>query len=146
MIQRCEEIHFFVQKSNIKQLKEEIREKLPEQAHNGNGVSTPTRSAASTPTSSGANVIGTNANTTGTLKARKNRPAPPPPQRPNAIAQNGTSVQSTENLEIRGPSELLFGVPSTLKTQWRHHPKDLVTGNVTYLANVRISLTLFLLC
>uniref|UniRef100_A0ABD2XRP4 Ankyrin repeat and SAM domain-containing protein 1A n=1 Tax=Trichogramma kaykai TaxID=54128 RepID=A0ABD2XRP4_9HYME len=122
-------------KSNIQQLKSEIREKMPEHPQNSNGLPAASRtSAASTPTSSSAQVIGTNANTTGTLKARKNRPAPPPPQKPNVNTQNGTA-QPTENLEIRGPSELLFGVPSTLKTQWRHQPKDLVTGNVIYVAN-----------
>ncbi|XP_012279831.1 ankyrin repeat and sterile alpha motif domain-containing protein 1B isoform X2 [Orussus abietinus] len=98
--------------TNIQQLKEEIREKLPEGAQ-GNGVP----------------ITGTNV---GTLRHRKNRPAPQPPQRPSS--HNG-AISSTEQLEIRAPSELLFGVPSTLKTQWRHQPKALVIGCVTYVAN-----------
>ncbi|XP_058789490.1 ankyrin repeat and SAM domain-containing protein 1A-like [Phymastichus coffea] len=117
-------------KTNIQQLKEEIREKMPEPVQN-NGFPTPTTTTNTNTSTSTAPTTGTNANTTGTLKHRKNRPAPPPPQRPNA-PHNGTV---TEHLEIRGPNELLFGVPSTLKTQWRHQPKDLVTGSVTYVAN-----------
>lgn len=81
-------------------------------------------------------VSGTNASTTGTLRHRKNRPAPQPPQqRPSS--HNG-SASAPEQLEIRAPSELLFGVPSTLKTQWRHQPKTLVTGCVNYVANVSV--------
>ncbi|XP_011299821.1 ankyrin repeat and SAM domain-containing protein 1A isoform X3 [Fopius arisanus] len=105
-------------KSNIQQLKEEIREKLPESPQDNGNVTQTT-------------VTGTNAATSGTLRHRKNRPAPQPPQRPNS--HNGNVAP--EQLEIRAPSELLFGVPTTLKTQWRHQPKALVTGNVQYLAN-----------
>jgi len=76
---------------------------------------------------------GTNSTTTGTLRHRKNRPAPQPPQRPSS--HNG-AISAPEQLEIRAPSELFFGVPSSLKTQWRHQPKTLVTGCVTYVANV----------
>ncbi|XP_076249080.1 ankyrin repeat and SAM domain-containing protein 1A isoform X2 [Calliopsis andreniformis] len=104
-------------KTNIQQLKEEIREKLPETTAEGNG---------------GTSITGTNSTTTGTLRHRKNRPAPQPPQRPSS--HNG-AISAPEQLEIRAPSELLFGVPSTLKTQWRHQPKALVTGCVTYVAN-----------
>ncbi|XP_018359493.1 PREDICTED: ankyrin repeat and SAM domain-containing protein 1A-like isoform X2 [Trachymyrmex cornetzi] len=105
-------------KTNIQQLKEEIREKLPETTAEGNGSTSITS--------------GTNATATGTLRHRKNRPAPQPPQRPSS--HNG-AISAPEQLEIRAPSELLFGVPSTLKTQWRHQPKALVTGCVTYIAN-----------
>ncbi|XP_018311442.1 uncharacterized protein [Mycetomoellerius zeteki] len=105
-------------KTNIQQLKEEIREKLPEATAEGNGGTSITS--------------GTNATATGTLRHRKNRPAPQPPQRPSS--HNG-AISAPEQLEIRAPSELLFGVPSTLKTQWRHQPKALVTGCVTYVAN-----------
>ncbi|XP_078052368.1 ankyrin repeat and SAM domain-containing protein 1A [Augochlora pura] len=104
-------------KTNIQQLKEEIREKLPETTAEGNG---------------GTPITGTNSTTTGTLRHRKNRPAPQPPQRPSS--HNG-AISAPEQLEIRAPSELLFGVPSTLKTQWRHQPKALVAGCVTYVAN-----------
>ncbi|KAL0128961.1 hypothetical protein PUN28_003973 [Cardiocondyla obscurior] len=106
-------------KTNIQQLKEEIREKLPE---------------ASTAEGNGGTSItsGTNSAATGTLRHRKNRPAPQPPQRPSS--HNG-AISAPEQLEIRAPSELLYGVPSTLKTQWRHQPKALVTGCVTYIAN-----------
>lgn len=106
----------FPQKTNIQQLKEEIQEKLPE-----------------TTTDGGTSISGTNLAATGTLRHRKNRPAPQPPQRPSS--HNG-AISAPEQLEIRAPSELLFGVPSTLKTQWRHQPKTLVTGCVTYVANV----------
>lgn len=122
---------FYFQKTNIQQLKEEIREKMPEPQPHNNGL--PTTTTKPTTNTSTVTTSGTNASTTGTLKHRKNRPAPPPPLRPNNAPQNGTV---TEHLEIRGPNELLFGVPSTLKTQWRHQPKDLVTGSVTYVANV----------
>ncbi|XP_076643715.1 ankyrin repeat and sterile alpha motif domain-containing protein 1B isoform X2 [Halictus rubicundus] len=104
-------------KTNIQQLKEEIREKLPETTAEGNG---------------GTSITVTNSTTTGTLRHRKNRPAPQPPQRPSS--HNG-AISAPEQLEIRAPSELLFGVPSTLKTQWRHQPKALVAGCVTYIAN-----------
>ncbi|XP_012342328.1 ankyrin repeat and SAM domain-containing protein 1A-like isoform X1 [Apis florea] len=104
-------------KSNIQQLKEEIREKLPETTTEGNG---------------GTSITGTNSTGTSTLRHRKNRPAPQPPQRPSS--HNG-AISAPEQLEIRAPSELLLGVPSTLKTQWRHQPKALVTGCVTYVAN-----------
>lgn len=112
----------FPQKTNIQQLKEEIREKLPEATADGNGGTSITS--------------GTNSTATGTLRHRKNRPAPQPPQRPSS--HNG-AISAPEQLEIRAPSELLFGVPSTLKTQWRHQPKALVTGCVTYVANVSAS-------
>lgn len=104
-------------KTNIQQLKEEIREKLPETTTEGNG---------------GTSITGTNSTGTSTLRHRKNRPAPQPPQRPSS--HNG-AISAPEQLEIRAPSELLLGVPSTLKTQWRHQPKALVTGCVTYVAN-----------
>lgn len=70
---------------------------------------------------------------TGTLRHshKKNRPAPPPPT--NAV--NG-KPPAAPDLEIRNPSELLVGVPATLTAQWRHRPEDLVSGKITYLANV----------
>lgn len=55
---------------------------------------------------------------------KKSRPAPPPPP----LAE--------PDVEIRNPSELLVGVPATLKTQWPHKPKVLVTGTVDYIASV----------
>lgn len=119
------------QRTNIQQLKDEIREKLPE-------TITP---ASNNVTTNGTTVTGTNAATSGTLRHRKNRPAPQPPtqqqQQQQSGSHNGAST-ATEHLEIRAPSELLLGVPSTLKTQWRHQPKALVTGCVTYAANVSV--------
>lgn len=47
------------------------------------------------------------------------RPAPQPPN-------------LSTNLEIRGPSELLLGVPTGLKTQWRHTATKLVSSSVRY--------------
>ncbi|KAG4073307.1 hypothetical protein HA402_002652 [Bradysia odoriphaga] len=49
----------------------------------------------------------------------KNRPAPQPPN-------------LSTNLEIRAPSELLLGVPTGLKTQWRHTATKLVSSSVRY--------------
>ncbi|XP_063237458.1 ankyrin repeat and sterile alpha motif domain-containing protein 1B [Bacillus rossius redtenbacheri] len=64
----------------------------------------------------------------GTLRHshKKSRPAPPPP---------GSAPAAPAELQIREPSELLVGVPATLTTQWRHHPRALLSGAVTYLAN-----------
>lgn len=100
------------QKNNIQQLKEEIKEKLP--SENLKPVPPPVVQTLAPPSGE-------------TLKrSKKNRPAPQPP-RPS-------------DLEIRAPSELLVGVPGALKTQWKHQPFVLVTGAVTYVANVRINL------
>ncbi|VVC37716.1 Hypothetical protein CINCED_3A019322 [Cinara cedri] len=60
---------------------------------------------------------------------KKSRHAPLPPPLQNAINRNNS------DLVIRGPSELLIGVPSTLVTQWRHQPAALITGNVKYIAS-----------
>lgn len=96
-------------KSNIQQLKEEIKEKLPP-SENLKPVPPPVVPNTLVPPSGE------------TLKrSKKNRPAPQPP-RPS-------------DLEIRAPSELLVGVPGALKTQWKHQPFVLVTGAVTYVAN-----------
>ncbi|KOX71232.1 Ankyrin repeat and sterile alpha motif domain-containing protein 1B [Melipona quadrifasciata] len=113
-------------KTNIQQLKDDIRENLPETTAEGNG---------------GTSITGTNSTGTSTLRHRKNRPAPQPPQRPSS--HNG-AISAPEQLEIRAPSELLLGVPSTLKTQWRHQPKALVTGCVTYVANIQVQRTVTL--
>ncbi|KAK6637574.1 hypothetical protein RUM44_007996 [Polyplax serrata] len=105
-------------KSNIQQLKDEIREKLPPDT---------TAQVLST-TCSSLSVPGT-----GTLRHshKKNKPAPPPP----TGLDGGTPAKPAPNLPIRNPSELLVGVPSTLTTQWRHRPEELVTGCITYVAN-----------
>jgi hypothetical protein len=50
------------------------------------------------------------------------------------MSANGSGGSS--DLEIRAPSELLVGVPATLTTQWRHSPQELVSGSVSYVANV----------
>jgi len=63
---------------------------------------------------------------------KKSRHAPLPPPLQNFSNRNNN------DLIIRGPSELLFGVPSTLITQWRHQPAALVTGNVQYIASVSL--------
>lgn len=63
---------------------------------------------------------------------RKSRPAPQPPV-------------PAEELEIRAPSELLLGVPSALRTQWRHTPYTLLNGSVAYSAFVSKEV-LFLSC
>jgi hypothetical protein len=94
----------FPQKSNIQQLKEEIREKLPAVPSSG----------------------------TSRHSHKKSRPAPPPP--PPPMPTNGSGGNS--DLEIREPSELLVGVPATLTTQWRHRPRVLVAGSVSYVASV----------
>ncbi|XP_072945261.1 uncharacterized protein [Epargyreus clarus] len=94
-------------KSNIQQLKEEIKEKLP--SENLKPVPPPVVPTLAPP---GGETL---------KRSKKNRPAPQPP-RPS-------------DLEIRAPSELLVGVPGALKTQWKHQPFVLVTGAVTYVAN-----------
>lgn len=73
-----------------------------------------------------SNISGTNSSNTGTLRHshKKNRPAPQPPGKPQP------------DLQIRDPSQLLVGVPSTLTAQWRHQPHALVTGTLTYHARV----------
>lgn len=70
-------------------------------------------------------VVSTSSGTgTGTLRHshKKSRPAPPPPGKPQP------------ELQIRDPSQLLVGVPSTLTAQWRHQPHALLTGTLTYHA------------
>lgn len=62
---------------------------------------------------------------------KKSRHAPLPPPLQNAVNRNNSN-----DLVIRGPSELLIGVSSTLVTQWRHQPSALITGNVKYIASV----------
>ncbi|XP_049878320.1 ankyrin repeat and SAM domain-containing protein 1A-like isoform X2 [Pectinophora gossypiella] len=94
--------------SNIQQLKEEIKEKLPP-SENLKPVPPPVVPSLAPP---GGETL---------KRSKKNRPAPQPP-RPS-------------DLEIRAPSELLVGVPGALKTQWKHQPFVLVTGAVTYVAN-----------
>ena len=127
----------FAQKSNIEQLKDEIKDKIPANAPSQNPAKATTPSGATpsgvppsgTPsTESGtANSIQPPAPSTGTLRHshKKNRPAPPPPVQ-----------MPPPDLEIRDPSSLLMGVPATLTTTWRHKPDALLTGNVSYLANV----------
>ncbi|XP_046748663.1 ankyrin repeat and sterile alpha motif domain-containing protein 1B-like isoform X3 [Diprion similis] len=119
-------------KTNIQQLKEDIREKLPEPSPQVTVLPVTTTTTTTTTVVATATTTGTTSTNTGTLRHRKNRPAPQPPQRPNS--HNGT-LSVPDQLEIRAPSELLFGVPSTLQTQWRHEPKALVTGAVTYVAS-----------
>lgn len=62
---------------------------------------------------------------------RKNRRAPKPPTK-----SLDEAIDVTSNLEIRAPSELLLGVPSGLRAQWRHTPEALVNGFVKYEVNV----------
>lgn len=93
-------------KTNIQHLKDEVKEKLPE---NLKPVPPPVV----------PNLLPAGGETL--KRSKKNRPAPQPP-RPS-------------DLEIRAPSELLVGVPGVLKTQWKHQPFVLVTGAITYVAN-----------
>lgn len=67
---------------------------------------------------------------------KKSRHAPLPPPLQN-YSKHDDNIPNND-LVIRGPSELLFGVPSTLITQWRHQPAALVTGNVKYIASVSL--------
>lgn len=74
---------------------------------------------------------------------RKNRQAPKPPiQQPKSLDEGALDnmVESTSNLEIRAPSELLLGFPTgCIRTQWRHSAEVLITGSVKYEVNVRIN-------
>lgn len=109
---------FFLQKSNIQELEQEIRIK------NSTSVNSKCNSTPSHGNSHAAHHNNSGLPEGGTLRHRKkSRPAPPPPP-------------SAHDLEIRNPSELLVGVPSTLKAQWRHKPSVLVTGTVDYTASV----------
>lgn len=71
---------------------------------------------------------------------RKNRQAPQPPvQRPQPTTDDNVNklAETTSNLEIRAPSELLLGFPN-LRTQWRHSAEILITSHVKYEVNVSI--------
>lgn len=70
---------------------------------------------------------------------RKKMAPKPPTQQPKSVDESALNnvVESTTNLEIRGPSELLLGFPHGLRTQWRHSAEVLVTGAVKYDVNVR---------
>ena len=46
------------------------------------------------------------------------------------------SAVSTEDLDLRDPSQLVVGAPNTLLTSWRHHPNQLVSSSVQYVAQV----------
>ncbi|XP_046394168.1 uncharacterized protein LOC124161944 isoform X2 [Ischnura elegans] len=104
--------------------------------------STPAKeTAASSPAAAASTPA---APSTGTLRHRnkKNRPAPPPPptappppQTTPAPPPKEATTNGPEDLSIRDPAELLVGVPATLTTQWRHRPKVLLAGSVTYLAS-----------
>lgn len=69
---------------------------------------------------------------------RKNRQAPKPPTQAKSVDESNLNnlLQSTQNLEIRGPSELLLGFPTGLRTQWRHSAEILITSAVKYEVNV----------
>lgn len=101
------------QKCNIQELEEEIRLK----------------NSTNTNTANSNHHVGEGG---GTIRHRKkSRPAPPPPPPPPPLPLN-----IEQDLEIRNPSELLVGVPVTLKAQWRHKPGVLVIGTVDYIASV----------
>lgn len=71
---------------------------------------------------------------------RKNRQAPKPPtQQPKTVDENNLNnlVETTSNLEIRAPSELLLGFPTGLRQQWRHSAEVLIASAVKYEVNVR---------
>lgn len=70
---------------------------------------------------------------------RKNRQAPKPPVQQQKILDESklnNVAESASNLEIRGPSELLLGFPTGLRTQWRHSAEILITSAVKYEVNV----------
>lgn len=79
---------------------------------------------------------------------RKNRQAPKPPtqqqQQPKTVDENNLNnlVETTSNLEIRAPSELLLGFPTGLRQQWRHSAEVLIASAVKYEVNVRENLIL----
>lgn len=72
---------------------------------------------------------------------RKKFHAPKPPiQQPKTVDENNLNnlAETTSNLEIRAPSELLLGFPTGLRQQWRHSAEVLITSAVKYEVNVRI--------
>lgn len=67
----------------------------------------------------------------------KKRSAPQPPANRAPRAQPSLDLQGNEQLShlaIRDPSQLVVGAPNTLLTTWRHHPNDLVSNSVQYIA------------
>lgn len=73
---------------------------------------------------------------------RKNRQAPKPPTQQNKSLDESALnniVDSTANLEIRAPAELLLGFPTGLRTQWRHSAEVLITSSVKYEVNVSVT-------
>ncbi|BES90064.1 Ankyrin repeat and sterile alpha motif domain containing [Nesidiocoris tenuis] len=113
---------------DINQELSHLKHSMQELETKSSRTSTPSTGTAPGPggTSAGA---GTVVSGTGTLRHshKKNRPAPPPP------TQEGQGAPQPE-LEIRDPSSLLVGVPSTLTATWRHRPHALLSGHLTYHA------------
>lgn len=97
------------------------------------------KNSTSTNTANSNNHVGEGG---GTIRHRKkSRPAPPPPPPPSAPVPLLLNIE--QDLEIRNPSELLVGVPVTLKAQWRHKPGVLVIGTVDYIASVSTTLSTY---
>lgn len=65
-----------------------------------------------------------------TLTRPNRRQAPKPPIKPTS------NLSRIPNLEIRGPSELLLGFPTGLRTQWRHSADSFISSYVKYNAFV----------
>ncbi|KAH8414584.1 hypothetical protein KR215_009362 [Drosophila sulfurigaster] len=119
----------------IRQMRESKSQKTPlaennetnKMTTNGNKEATP-----AAPASSSGNHQAPTANTNALPHRnsitgyRKNRPAPPPPL---AAVQKA----ATAPLQIRAPSELLLGLPASMRsTQWRHSAQTLLNENIKY--------------
>ncbi|KAH8388346.1 hypothetical protein KR093_004739 [Drosophila rubida] len=96
---------------------------------NGNREPPPAAPASSSGASAGGNHQAPPAAATNALPHRnsitgyrKNRPAPPPPLKATAAP-----------LQIRAPSELLLGLPASMRsTQWRHSAQTLLNEHIKY--------------
>ncbi|XP_073999351.1 ankyrin repeat and SAM domain-containing protein 1A-like isoform X3 [Rhodnius prolixus] len=114
--------------SHLKSSIQELEGKCPNSNSTATGANGSTTTASSgNPTTSSTSTTATGSttvtSTTGTLRHshKKSRPAPQPPGK-------------QPELQIRDPSQLLVGVPSTLTAQWRHLPHALLSGHLTYHA------------
>lgn len=76
-----------------------------------------------------------NKSSTSSSRHKKNRPAPPPPPPP---------TKTSNELEIRSPSELLLSNQGSLQAQWKHSASTLVGGSIKYEVFVSFFLLLFL--
>ncbi|KAH8310612.1 hypothetical protein KR044_002128 [Drosophila immigrans] len=123
----------------IRQMRESKSQKTPlaennetnKMTTNGNKEAPPTAPASSSgnhqaPPPAAPNALPHRNSITG---YRKNRPAPPPP----SVAAQKAAAAAAAPLQIRAPSELLLGLPASMRsTQWRHSAQTLLNEHIKY--------------